>query len=882
MGSVFLDNVDDYLAPSQACINPLFTSDRRSNPSEKSKSEKEKGKKEKDETDSDDGAAAAAAATKVRPRRMRVVRRQSASGGGSIASRRQSSTVSNGSIGTTSNGDAMDIDNAGRVDLAVAGRKRPPRQPIALTYQTHDDATNDGDFTTVSAAASATSAAAVPKQQKATVSVADCLACSGCVTSAEAVMVQSHSVSTLREYVATNFKFNVSQNDKNDKKDNKKEAAAAVVVVFTISPASLSDLIRHLYMSRDGSSNGSSNGSGGSGGKQFPSPDEVLGRIATFLHEEFHASMVIDGTLVQQLSLIESAEEFCTRYNGMAAVVRKTKKDVGMAVDMDDYGVNGRNGSASNTTTDFPMSTPSIALSSTETRFLVQKSDTDNGGGGNGIGGIGNSKSTTEGIVVQHEPGRDARLYQPDVMATSSSPVVTSSCPGFVCYVEKTAPAVIPHLSTAKSPMACSGTLVKHIMASPVSSLQSQSQNGENTAVPAAKIYHVAIMPCHDKKLEAGRKDLAWESGDGGGDGDTEPDVDLVLTTSELLTLLSDAAAVDSASSSNVETGSIGLPSVGDEMDVDTKNIGVDAVRSFLERVAITEPTDRMENTLGATGGVILLAPMDSTVAADSATGQTETVRMIGSGAYAEFCFRYAARRLFEYNIADETPLPWKRVTRGGTVQEGSTNSAPAPIRRRRAARGGSVAHSDMAEVVLYRLADGSFSLQPQVFDGLQPQPVLKFATAYGFKNVQLVLMKLGKRGEASGDIAAAHSPEYYDFIEVMACPSGCLNGGGQIRDDEKGARRETPVETRQRVGQNRSVMNAIGLRTSVDHSASSSNVVSTAYRGESESDRQAPLSSGPFGSEARKLLHTRFHVVPKLELSTGATAGVAIDDTVW
>ena len=33
-------------------------------------------------------------------------------------------------------------------------------------------------------------------------------------------------------------------------------------------------------------------------------------------------------------------------------------------------------------------------------------------------------------------------------------------------------------------------------------------------------------------------------------------------------------------------------------------------------------------------------------------------------------------------------------------------------------------------------------------------------------------------------------------------------------------------------------------------------------------------------GTEVNKLLHTRFHVVPKLELTTGATAGVAIDDT--
>lgn len=41
---------------------------------------------------------------------------------------------------------------------------------------------------------------------------------------------------------------------------------------------------------------------------------------------------------------------------------------------------------------------------------------------------------------------------------------------------------------------------------------------------------------------------------------------------------------------------------------------------------------------------------------------------------------------------------------------------------------------------------------------------------AYGFRNIQNIVQKL-KRGRCN-----------YHFIEVMACPSGCLNGGGQIR----------------------------------------------------------------------------------------------------
>ncbi|MEQ2187831.1 hypothetical protein GOODEAATRI_008651, partial [Goodea atripinnis] len=47
---------------------------------------------------------------------------------------------------------------------------------------------------------------------------------------------------------------------------------------------------------------------------------------------------------------------------------------------------------------------------------------------------------------------------------------------------------------------------------------------------------------------------------------------------------------------------------------------------------------------------------------------------------------------------------------------------------------------------------------------------LLCFASTYGFRNIQNLVQKL-KRGK---------SP--YHFVEVMACPSGCLNGGGQVK----------------------------------------------------------------------------------------------------
>ena len=54
-------------------------------------------------------------------------------------------------------------------------------------------------------------------------------------------------------------------------------------------------------------------------------------------------------------------------------------------------------------------------------------------------------------------------------------------------------------------------------------------------------------------------------------------------------------------------------------------------------------------------------------------------------------------------------------------------------------------------------------------------KPPLKMALAYGFRNIQNIVQKI-KRGKCP-----------YHFVEIMACPSGCANGGGQIRpeDDE-------------------------------------------------------------------------------------------------
>jgi iron only hydrogenase large subunit-like protein len=73
---------------------------------------------------------------------------------------------------------------------------------------------------------------------------------------------------------------------------------------------------------------------------------------------------------------------------------------------------------------------------------------------------------------------------------------------------------------------------------------------------------------------------------------------------------------------------------------------------------------------------------------------------------------------------------------------------------------------------------------------------VFKGAKCYGFRNLQNVVRKVGRErgvrvtggaaGKLGGRVVVGKKNQYigrsYDYIEVMACPGGCVNGGGQLK----------------------------------------------------------------------------------------------------
>ena len=102
-----------------------------------------------------------------------------------------------------------------------------------------------------------------------------------------------------------------------------------------------------------------------------------------------------------------------------------------------------------------------------------------------------------------------------------SLPLLSSSCPGWICYAEKTHGSwILPHVSRVKSAQQIMGSYIKEHYA---------RKNG----LDPKNVCHVSLMPCFDKKLEASREDFA--------DDDTGvKDVDLVVTTVEVEEMLHD------------------------------------------------------------------------------------------------------------------------------------------------------------------------------------------------------------------------------------------------------------------------------------------------------------------------------------------------------
>lgn len=271
--------------------------------------------------------------------------------------------------------------------------------------------------------------------------------------------------------------------------------------------------------------------------------------------------------------------------------------------------------------------------------------------------------------------------------AEPQKPILTSSCPGWICYAEKTHPHVLPHLSRLKSPQALMGTLLKTSLS-------------KKLGIAPDRIWHVAVMPCFDKKLEASREELTevhWNGSEASGQKGVR-DVDCVITSKELI-MLAESRGMDFAALPR-QPWSAGPPFP----DSNLNNF------LFPPSAAVHRNSDREAGTSGGNLHYILQ--------------------------------HYISRHP------------------GSKVQT---------VRGRN------------ADVVDYSVVSATGEV------------LFKTARFYGFRNIQNLVRKLkparqskmpGARSVARKQAGKAGGSDYA-YVEVMACPGGCTNGGGQIKIDD-------------------------------------------------------------------------------------------------
>ncbi|KAI8353817.1 iron hydrogenase [Mortierella sp. GBAus27b] len=422
--------------------------------------------------------------------------------------------------------------------------------------------------------------------ETATISLNDCLACSGCITSAESVLVTLQSQEELYSILNQN-KIAIETNDPGKHR----------TVVISISPQTRASFAA----------------------KYNQTPLQVARKL-TWFFKNLGVHSVFDTSFSRDLSLLETGREFVARYK--KAVEKGIIKP--------------------------PTANGSAPSSKGEGDMEVD-----------GQQEVKASKAPKKRIIRRGAAGASD---EPAVAAEAESamPMLASACPGWICYAEKTHGYILPYISEIKSPQQIMGSLVKNHF-------------GSQLGLNPNQVYHVCVMPCYDKKLEASRSDFY-------SDLYSTRDVDCVITSTEVEKMFA-------------EQGHSDMNGFG-ELNLD---LGYNSV--------VKDPTTGADQVLvGASGNA--------------------------SGGFLEYLMQYAARELFGIDGVD--------VDKGLGVEVKTVRNA------------------DFREVTL-EMPGAS-------------EPLLKFAAAYGFRNIQNLVRKV-KTGK---------SP--YHFVEVMACPSGCINGGGQLK----------------------------------------------------------------------------------------------------
>lgn len=273
-----------------------------------------------------------------------------------------------------------------------------------------------------------------------------------------------------------------------------------------------------------------------------------------------------------------------------------------------------------------------------------------------------------------------------------SGPILSSVCPGWVLYAEKTHPEVLNSLSTVKSPQQFTGCLIKSLV----------------NEVPREDIYHVSIMPCFDKKLESARPEL---------DEPKVTDVDCVLTPKELVNLVEQNAQYD--------------------LNFDSPLLKMPINELYKQYAPSNWPfvEHAWSNDNGSTSG--------------------------GWG------FNYLLQ--YQQKLLAESPESYSESSNFAIKRISGKNSDIYELRL----------EYNSEKVASTAVVNGFRNIQNLVRKLKAPE---KATNTSGRAVVARRRMRTSRSATPNGsDEAEDVDPTKCDYVEIMACPNGCINGGGQI-----------------------------------------------------------------------------------------------------
>ena len=154
-------------------------------------------------------------------------------------------------------------------------------------------------------------------------------------------------------------------------------------------------------------------------------------------------------------------------------------------------------------------------------------------------------------------------------------PMITSCSPGWINFLERFYPELIPHASTCRSPMSMLSVLAKTYYA-------------EKAGIDPKKIFVVAVMPCVAKKYEARRPEHLAPDG--------VPYTDAVLTTRELIWMIKCYGIIFTALPPGEFDAPLGIASGAGDIFGATGGVMEATLRAASELVT-GKPADRLDFT---------------------------------------------------------------------------------------------------------------------------------------------------------------------------------------------------------------------------------------------------------------------------------------------